>query len=452
MSTSKPPKIEALLAIIQEQSTIIAALEARVKELEAEIARLRKDPPAGVARAVPAFVKPNVKSIQPPAAKQQRKPRSQSHGRRREPPTRVVVHAVEQCPDCGRQLAGGWVHRVRQVIEIPQVAYEVIEHRMLRRHCGVCRKDHMARPDLTLEVVGRHRVGIRLMSLVVTLKKAHRMTVRGIKRLLFSLYGLRLSVGEIVDLLHAAAGRGRSQYEQLLAGIRKSPCVQADETSWRENGRNHWLWSFSTPDTRLFVEDKSRGHHVPKAVLGEEWSGVLASDFYSGYSFYLGAHQRCWVHFLRDLKELQEKHPDNRSLTRWATKVIRVWKDALRFRSEDRHKRLSARERFQDRLVALGEPYATAEVVYRLLAARIMRFSNEMFTFVEHPYVPPDNNSAERAIRPAVIYRKVTGGSRSPNGSATTAVLLSLVGTWSLRSEDPIIACSKMLQTSPHKS
>ena len=442
VSTSKPPTTEDLLAIIEQQAALIAKLEARVKELEAEVSRLRKDSPSSGGGSAPSFVKSNA----PPRAKKDRKRRARPHGRRREASTREVEHAVEQCPDCGRRLKGGTLHHVRQVIEIPAVAYEVTEHRIMRRHCGVCGKDRVARPDLSQEVVGQQRVGIRLMGLIVTLKKACRMTVRGIKQLLYSVYGLHLSVGAIVGLLDSAARRGSSIYDELLAGIRRSACVQADETSWRENGQNHWMWSFSTPDTRFFVEDKSRGHQVPEAVLGEGYRGVLTSDFYSAYTFYLGEHQRCWVHFLRDLKELEEKHPEEKALARWAKRVRRVYKDAKTFHSEDRRKCVRARERFQQRLAALGQPYVNLDVVQRILAKRIMRFANEMFTFVEHPSVPPDNNAAERAIRPVVIYRKVTGGSRSPQGSATTAVLLSLVGTWALRGQDPLAACEEMLR------
>lgn len=226
MSTSKSPTTEELLAIIElqgaiieQQAGVIATLEGRVKQLETEIARLRKDPPSGSSGSVPSFVKSNA----PPQVKKERKLRAQSHGRRREAATREVEHTVEQCPDCGRRLKDGTLHHVRQVIDIPMVAYEVTEHRMMRRHCGVCGKDHVARPDLSDEVLGKQRIGIRLMSLIVTLKKAYRMTTRGIRQLLHSVYGLHLSVGAIVEALHSSARRGSSTYEELLAGIRRHP-------------------------------------------------------------------------------------------------------------------------------------------------------------------------------------------------------------------------------------
>ena len=131
---------EELIALCRQLWEMNQQLSARVLALEAEVERLKKGPPSGTGRSVPSFVKPN----RSPKAKKPKKRRPHSYVRHREEPTRVVEHAVEACPDCGRALLGGWVHRVRQVIEIPLVGYDVIEHRMLRRHCGVCRKSFVA--------------------------------------------------------------------------------------------------------------------------------------------------------------------------------------------------------------------------------------------------------------------------------------------------------------------
>jgi hypothetical protein len=432
---------EELISLAEKAWAVNELLLARVAALEEELARLRKDPPSGVAPAVPAFVKENTapKEVKP------RKKRSHSHVRRREKSTSFRDHVVEQCPDCGRKLGGGWVHRSRQVIEIPVGAYEVIEHRMFRHHCGVCGKNHVARPDLSSEVVGRHRVGIRLMSLVVQLKKSGRMTVSGIQKVLKSLYGLHLGRGEIIHILHAVARMGQPSYEALQEQVRGSPGVHVDETSWRKNGKNEWMWAFCTPSVRLFVQDASRGHQVPERVLGEQYQGVIASDFYVGYNYHLGLHQRCWVHYLRDLRELVLKHPKDKRLVGWVARVKKVWEQAKAFQSENPKKRIRARERFQERLRAIAEPVLGTDTPQRVLAERIRKHAHELFTFVEHTCVDPDNNVAERAIRPVVIYRKVTGGSRSDKGSATTSVLLSLVGTWALRGHDPFGECTRML-------
>jgi cell division protein FtsB len=440
--------IQDLLDLLSSQSATIDRLEARVRELEAEIAQMRNGPPSSAAKTVPSFVKPN----KAPREKMPRKKRAQGYSRPCEKATRVVPHAVDNCPDCNRKLTGGWVHRKRQVIEIPQASYEVIEHLLIRRRCGVCGRLHLAKPDLAHEVAGKHRVGIRLMSLIVAMKKVGRMTVRGIQQFLKNIYGLHLSEGSIIELLKDVARRGKPFYEQLKQALRDSQSISGDETSWRVNGRNTWMWSFSTPDIRYFEANNSRGHQVPKDVLGEEFHGVLTSDFYAAYSFYLGEHQRCWVHFLRDLDELVAKNADNAALARWARRVRRVWREATDFKSDDPRERVRARRRFQKRLVAIAQPYCKqgdAASVQRVLANRLCRFANEMFTFVEHLGVTHDNNAAERAVRPAVIYRKVTGGSRSDEGAKTTAVLMSLMHTWAARQLNPFVECIQMLQSLP---
>ena len=445
---------EELIALCRQLWEMNEQLRARVAALEAEIQRLKQDPPSGVTRAVPSFVKPN----RAPTPKKPKKKRPHSYVRHREEPTRIVEHAVEACPDCGRALSGGWVHRVRQVIEIPLVRYEVVEHRMLGRHCGVCRKNHVASADLSQEAVGKHRIGIRLMSLLVHLKHACRMPVRSIQGLLKSLWGLHLSIGEIAEALHAVAFRGSEFYACLIEKVRGSPFAHGDETSWRENGHNHWLWSFSTPAVRLFATDKSRGQKVPFSLLGAEYQGILVSDFYGGYSYYRGPHQRCWVHFLRDLKALAEEQAQDPVVRTFGEAVRTVFEEAKAFQSPRPNERTFAREAFQERLYRVALPYARREGPARLLAQRITRFVEEMFTFVEHPDVPSDNNAAERAIRPAVIYRKVCGGTRSKRGSDTAARLMSFVGTWLHNGQEPIAACTHMLsigsgiQTLSHQS
>ena len=342
------------------------------------------------------------------------------------------------------------MHRARQVIEIPECAYEVVEHRLLRKRCGVCNKLHLAHPDLTAEVAGKHRVGIRLMSLIVTLSKVGRMTTRTIQSTLKCLFGLHLSQGAIISILHDVAEHGKGFYEQLKQAIRTSRSVNADETSWRTDGKNTYMWSFSTENVRLFVADSSRGHHVPENVFGEDWRGILCSDFYSGYYFYLGEHQRCWVHLLRDLKELVDKHAGNKKLARWAARVKQLWRDACHFKSDDARMRIKARRLYQRRLVGLASRYCGKREdapPQRVLAERMLRFANELFTFVEYDFVAADNNAAERAIRPIVIYRKVTGGSRSEGGAKTTATLMSMVSTWAARGQNPLQAVAEMLRT-----
>ena len=342
-------------------------------------------------------------------------------------------------------MSGGWGHRRRQVIDLPVAPAQIIDHVVLARQCGVCHKRVVPTLDLALEVVGQHRVGIRLMSLIAWLHMVGRVPLRTIQRLLHTFYGLPLSVGEITHILHTVAARGHTAYEALGVQIKNSVAVQADETGWREDGRNGYVWSFSTPTLRYFVYNHSRSHAVPEAVLGDDYAGILGSDFYGGYNFHLGLHQRCWVHLGRDLRTLQDANPANPVVQTWGDAVWKVYEAAKAFSSDDARQRVKAREHYQNQLSRLAAPYARSDCPQRILAQRCERFLPELFTFVEHPHVPSHNNDAERAIRPVVIGRKVSGGTRSPAGSTTKMTLLSLFATWKAQGRDVLQACQQML-------
>lgn len=447
------PTFEQLLAINAELREMVGALLQRVTELEGEIERLRKQGPKPPALSdLPHFVKPN-KPKKEPKDNKGRRQRDRGYARPlSSTPTRIETHAVDQCPDCGRNLQGGTVHSQREVIDIPPVVVEVVRHQFLARWCGVCKKRQLPRSSdvLSSVVLGQHRFGVRLTSLVAHLVNVCRVPVRTVKKLLASLFGVDISGGGIIALLKSIAQAGAKTYEDLRDQVRSSPFVHADETGFRQDGVNGYLWSFSTPGpsgVRYFVRDPSRGHQVPEAVLGSDYGGIIVSDFYGGYNYHLGPHQRCWVHLLRDVKKLQEAYPDDDSLKQWAQRVHGLYAEATSccwIRNKDR---LRARERFQRRMVALARPYLKTARPQAVLANRLIQFEPELFTFVEHPEVPPDNNAAERAIRPAVVARKVSGGTRSKVGSDTRAVLMSLFGTWQARNLDPLEACVRMLSS-----
>jgi transposase len=425
-----------------------ALLKERLAALEAEVEMLRSMLTGGGSGSSAApFVKPN-RQQRREAERKERKKRSQSFGRKRDLPTETVEHAVETCPDCSRKLSGGWVHSRRQVIEIPETPVRVIEHVLIARRCGACGKRLIPKLDLSGQVVGKSRFGAKLMSLIADMATNCRMAHRTIQRMLYGLYGLRISLGEISEVLHRVAECGKEAYESLLWEIRGSPVVNADETGWREDGVNGYIWSFSTPEVRYLLRDKSRSSRLVTETLGDEFAGVLVSDFYGAYNAYGGVKQRCWVHLLRDLKKLVEKHPNNESVVKWAGQVKLVY-ELARDLSGGNYSQIELclwRQYFEARLLKLALPYRdTKNAPQRVLAKRIETFLGELFSFVDHEEVPSDNNAAERAVRPAVILRKTSGGSRSPKGSDTRMTLLSLFGTWNLQGRNPLAACESML-------
>jgi transposase len=450
--------VRRLEAVIEEQSAQIAELSARVESLEAENAELRAalQNGAGPSKSSPSWVKAN-RPRKTDTCRKERRKRKENHARKLEASTEEVVHAVEVCPDCGRRLEGGWEHRRRQVIDLPRQPYVVRDHVVLRRHCGVCGKNHVPKLDLSAEVVGKSRVSIRITALVALLKTECRMSLTSIQRLLKSLYGLSLSVGELTELLHRVAEMGREQYEALREELRSSPVVHADETGWREDGINGYLWAFLTKLIQFFVRDERRASAVPQSVLSEKFSGILVTDFYSGYSPLSCKKQRCWVHLLRDLKELEEAHPQKKSVAKWREKIQGLFEKAVAYREEqlalekpvpmrELQNRVKMRDKFERALLKLAKPYlGKAKDPRHVLAGRIDKVLFQLFVFLEHPEVPPENNFAERSLRPAVMARKVSGGTRSARGSETMAILRTLFGTWALRGLAPFHACQALL-------
>ena len=438
---------EELIGVIQrqrqaflEQREVVVKLQEEVAVLKAEVEKLRSQLGTGGGGA-PHWVKPN----RAKAAKKRRKKRPNAFVRRSETPTEIVEHALERCPDCGRKLSGGTVKWKRQVIEITVAQFDVIEHRFIVRYCGVCRKSYVAKPDLSGEVVGKHRVGIRLMSLVAYLNMVGRMTKRTIQAFLESMYGLHLGLGEITKILHTVARCGEAERDKLLAKIRGSPYINADETGWREDGQNGYIWTFSTSDERYFIFRRSRSGQVAKEVIGEDYEGVAVTDCYSGYNVLLGDRQQCWAHLLRDVHKLEEENPDDEQVGSWANAVKNVYRRAKEFGSEREKDRWSGRLLFEGEIHRLSKPYLKSEAVQRVLAERLADHLVELFMFVQHPEVPSDNNGAERALRPAVIARKVCGGTRSQKGSETKMTLMTLFGTWRARKLNPMDACRALL-------
>jgi hypothetical protein len=161
--------------------SVVGELRAQVSALGLENQRLREE--LAGRGGPPSWVRPN-RSLAKAKEKQQkeRKRRAQSFARKREEPTRTISHALDRCPDCGQQLSGGWEHSRRQVIDLPTVAVEVIEHVIQARYCGVCGKRQLPRLDLGGVVLGRHRIGIGLMSLIGCLRLSCRLPRRDRRR------------------------------------------------------------------------------------------------------------------------------------------------------------------------------------------------------------------------------------------------------------------------------
>ena len=416
---------------------------ARVAELEEENRRLRGGKGGGTALAV--------KPSRPERESKPRKHRDRAFVRRKERPDEVVAHAVERCPDCGRSLHGGWEHDRRQVIEVV-LERRVVDHVIWARRCGVCRKRWLAKPSASeLGAQGKRRFGASVQSLVASLHIGCRVPMRMIGKLMWELFGLRISDGEVVKLLDGVKGAGEPEIARLRERVRGASAVCADETGWRENGENGYLWGFFTEQARYFEYRKSRAGAVPEEILGEDFGGVVTCDFYAGYN-HVGVLQCCWFHLLDDAKELAELNADRPEVVEWVEALKALYQEAktccraLGESPTDSRVRRKERRRLEQVAAKLAKPYVhDPDAPQRVLAQRIMKHLHELFVFVTDPAVPATNNLAERSLRPSVIARKISGGTRSPKGSATRMGLMSLLGTWAAQVKGQLQGCRELL-------
>ena len=427
---------DVLIGIIIRQQAIIERLEKRIAQLEG------KGKSGGSGRMPGLKPKGDGKPDRP---KKPRQPRRSGFARTRMTPDQRMEHALERCPDCGIQLSGGWTQRTREVIELPQVPVQVTEHAYITRACPQCQRRWVPSAELDEVVMGQQRLGINLVSLIAALREEARLPFRTIQWYLAAVHGLHLSVGAIVAATPRVADRAQGMMTDIVERIRGSPVVQADETGWREDGHNGYVWTFSTPTQRYFLR-RGRGKTVVDEVLGDELAGVLVSDFYAAYHHYDGPKQRCWAHLLRDIHDLVALHPKDAPLVQWAGAIHQLYAAAKAFHHPEQQRRRVVQLALERSLLTICQPFLdNPSAIPARLCRRIERFSKELFVFVAEPDVPPDNNAAERSLRHVVISRKVSGGTRSEQGTESKMALASLFGTWRARGLNPLDTCLQLL-------
>ncbi len=366
--------------------------------------------------------------------------------------TEIRQHALERCPECDYKLSGHSIARRRQVIDLPVMpALQVVEHQVIKRWCPKCKAWHTPKLDLSREVLGQGRMGHGIASLVSWLRTTLRLPVKLVQTLVWQIYKLKLNTGEIVELSHAVAKAGQTAVAEIKRAIVTSPHVHMDETGWREDGDNGYVWASSTPEgLRAFEFHFSRAGAIPEAIL-DGFTGTLVTDFYSGYNHTDGRHQRCWVHLLRDLRQLKTDHAlSHPELLAWTDALVQTYREGKALAQHDPPLILVERQTGFDDLVERVEqlglkwPKDKGHPAHAL-CKRLLRHSSELFEFVRQPGLASDNNLAERSVRPLVIARKISGGTRSQRGSHTRMNLQTLFATWTAQGMSALDECRAML-------
>ena len=206
---------------------------------------------------------------------------------------------------------------------------------------------------------------------------------------------------------------------------------------------------FQHPHAKRYFLRRGRGKAVVDEALGESFSGVLVSDFYAAYHHYDGPKQRCWAHLLRDIHDQRGPLPQGRR-----TGPVGRGSPSALCRGQSPSTITSLRHNDGAPLNWPGSgscwpsasPFlADPSAVQGKLCRRIERHIKELFVFVAEPDVPSDNNPAERSLRHLVISRKVSGGTRSEQGTERKMTLASIFGTWRAQGLNPLAACRQLL-------
>jgi transposase len=300
-------------------------------------------------------------------------------------------------------------------------------------YCPSCRKRVESRaPDQPPAADLPHaQLGINALATAAVLRIRYRLPFRQIAELFADLPGLKLSAGAVVKQIRRLSKWLAGQYEALNLTLRAAEVVHADETGWRIDGKNGQLWTMTNEHHTLYHVDRSRSGKVIAKLLGEAFGGTLVSDFYAAYDQFKCPQQKCLAHLLRELRDTVKKRPSLASHI-FFRQCKRLAQEALRLKK--RHKGMTSKayarqvKSVETRLKNLGRQEWN-DVDADRLAGRIRKYGPRLTTFLHDANVEGTNNAAERALRPAVVMRKITGGSRSESGAQAWAILASIVRT-----------------------
>lgn len=423
--------VKVLLALANQ----VERLEGRVERLEGEVRELRRD--SGNS-SVPPSADPGGGKRARKGKRSDRKPGAQpGHpGKGRgllpiEQVDEVVEHLPESCKRCGGPLADrparGPIRR-HQVVELPEIAVRVTEHRLHRRRCPGC--GALTQAELP-PAIPRESFGARLQGAVATLAAGFRLSRRQAAELCRELFGAEIGVGTVDAILQRQGVALREPTERLCDAVRGSPVICADETGWKQAGERRFLWGAFTDEVAVLRVAPSRHREEAEELLGES-EAIVSSDRWWAYD-HLDPTRRqvCWSHLLRDFRfhaesPLPHQREFGEACLGIAEGVFEAWR---RFQADGDRTRLrreiSALEHELRELCEAGRRKSTKTRYYRGLARNLIKVWPALWTFAEVDGVEPTNNRAERGLRHAVIYRKLSQGSHSTEGALATERLLS---------------------------
>jgi len=344
----------------------------------------------------------------------------------------VVVLKPEQCRGCHAPLSGDDPTPFRhQVIEMPPIKPVITEYQWHQLVCPACGETTRA-PWPAGVPSGTY--GPRVQATVALYTGAYRLSKRTTQHVMEEVFGVPMSVGTIGPLEQATTAAVAAPVEEARRYVHEPEVAHLDETSWRQGDKRAWLWVAVTSWVTVFVVRLSRGGQVARELLGERFSGILVTDRYSAYNWYpVRWRQLCWAHLLRDFEAMRDRGGCSEeigdALLAQAHQMFTWWhrvREGTLKRSTFRSYMTPLR-REVERLLEAGSRCGVPKTAGT--CRDILKWREALWTFVQVEGVEPTNNTAERAIRPGVLWRKGSFGTQSAAGSRFVESLMTVVAT-----------------------
>ena len=418
---------DALIVVLWAQAEQVAALTARVAELEAKLNEPPKTPDNS---SVPPS---KGQKANRPAKPKREGPRKGSLGRKgggralASDPDQFVTAKAAACIHCGTALGDGdhVLHGRYDKVDLPPVRPVVTRVERYAGHCPCCGGTTLAPVPEGMEDGSPFGPGI--LAVALYLRFVHAISYQRLRRLFEHLFGLVISEGALDAMFRRAKPAFDGEVTAILARLRRSRVVCSDETSVRIDGKTCWNWVFQNDQVVIHVIRKSRGAMVVAEVMDGHRPAIWVSDLYGAQQGHADDWQVCLAHQLRNCQFAIEAGdavfaPRMKALLLRAVVIARRRHDLAPATRRQYHRRL---DKDLDAIMALAPENAHG----KRLRKRYAKVRGDLFTFLVHPEVPPDNNGSERELRPTATYRKVTGGFRSDWGADLFAGVRSVIGT-----------------------
>lgn len=367
---------------------------------------------------------------------------------------KVITLTPSSCRRCGERLVGEDTAPIRhQVWELPEIKPTITEYRRQRLRCACCGTSSCAALP---EGVPTHQSGPRLSAFVVLLMAHFRQSKRRVGLFCESVLNIPVSAGLAVKLQNRATAALRPAYDELAASLPTQDVLGIDESPTKEANQKAWLWTFVADEFTVFRVTETRKADVLDELLTSRFDGIVTCDRAKMY-FRLPRLQWCWAHLKRDFQALADSPVSvarnlGRQLLTHTQQVFRGWSRCRDGTITHRGLKssLGATRRTLERLLLRGLRCRHAKTSG--LCQDLLHHVDRLWTFLDHEGVEPTNNASERALRHAVIWRKLSFGTQSAAGSRFVETLLSVIETCRQQKQDVFAFVTTALKHHPTPS